>query len=58
MSKEEDFIKDIIQVYNKHGLGISHEDTHGAFCIAPLTQDLIDWLEWAYGGPKRPKSEC
>ena len=47
------FIKDIIEVYRKHGLGISHEDSHGAFIIEELNQDLIDWIEWAFNGPKR-----
>jgi len=43
--KVDDFINDILDVYNKHGLGISHEDTHGAFIIKPIDFHLKKWIE-------------
>lgn len=50
--KGKKFIEDILNVYRKHNLSISHEDAHGAFLIVELegNEDNIDWLENAdYG---------
>ena len=47
--KADAFIADILEVYKKHGLAISHEDTQGCFEI--VTYDDGDgnqkWLEAA-----------
>lgn len=40
----DDFIEEIIKVYNKHGLSISHEDGHGAFVVEPCSERNINWL--------------
>lgn len=42
------FIEDIISVYKKHNLSISHEDEHGAFIIDEYNEDNIGWLLSAY----------
>ena len=42
------FLDDIIEVYRKHNLSLSHEDCHGAFQIEPYDQLNIDWLCEAY----------
>lgn len=39
--KITDFIKDIEEVCNAHGLSISHEDTQSAFIIHVFDQDDI-----------------
>lgn len=39
-----DFLDDIIAVYKKHGLALSHEDTQGAFEIVKLDESNIQWL--------------
>lgn len=39
------FIQDIIKVYKKHGLAISHEDIHGSFEIVKLHKAYIAWLK-------------
>ena len=38
------FLDDIIEVCKKHGLSISHEDCHGAFCIEEYCEENIEWL--------------
>lgn len=45
--KRKEFVEDIFEVYEKHGLGISHEDYHGCFIIRPLNDELKQWLEAA-----------
>ena len=45
--RKKAFIDDIIEVYEKHGLSIAHEDSHGAFIIEDLDQWNIDWLRHA-----------
>ena len=39
------FFQDIIEVYRKHGLSISHEDGHGAFIIEPYSEANVEWLK-------------
>jgi hypothetical protein len=43
------FIAEIEAVCKKHGLGISHEDVHGAFVIEAYNEDS-GWLEAAVDG--------
>jgi len=38
------FYKDIIAVYKKHNLSISHEDGHGNFEIEENNQFNMEWL--------------
>jgi hypothetical protein len=43
--KVKQFIEDIIAVYRKHGLAISHQDCQGAFIIEPNKNDYYErWL--------------
>lgn len=41
------FIEEIVSVYRKHGLSISHEDGHGAFVIESFDETNVEWLERA-----------
>ncbi len=43
-NKVDNFINEIISVYEKHGMGIAHEDYHGAFIIKPLDEELKKWI--------------
>lgn len=43
--KVDDFLDDIIRVYQKHDMALSHEDTHGAFVVTELTKYNILWLK-------------
>lgn len=45
--KVEAFIDDLIEVYKKHGLSLSHQDTEGAFIVEPISQNNITWLQQA-----------
>lgn len=42
------FIEDLLKVYKKHGLSLSHEDTHGSFIVEQLNDTNIQWLKEAY----------
>lgn len=46
-NKIQVFKDDIIKVYNRHGLALSHEDKYGAFEICKLTNELETWLNQA-----------
>ncbi len=41
------FIADLVEVYDRHGLALSHEDDQGAFIISERSQELIDWVSGA-----------
>lgn len=41
------FIKDLVDVYKKHGLSISHEDEHGEFRIELYSDDNVEWISGA-----------
>lgn len=43
-----DFIFEIIGVYNKYGLSLTHEDTHGNFGVQKLSRVNVEWLKEAY----------
>lgn len=38
------FIVDLLAVYKKHELALSHEDSQGAFIIVPRQDSLERWL--------------
>ena len=42
------FITDIVDVYKKHNMSISHEDNHGAFEIKRYSQNNVNWLNNAH----------
>lgn len=39
-----DFFDDIIKVYKKYNLSLSHEDMHGSFIVEDLSLYNIKWL--------------
>jgi hypothetical protein len=43
----ESFKDDLIDVYAKHGLSLSHEDGHGSFIIEPYRSEDVKWLRAA-----------
>ncbi|MFK7678754.1 hypothetical protein ACI3ER_11990 [Bacillus sp. Wb] len=43
--KFNDFIDDIVKVYEKHNMSIAHEDGHGAFIVEDLEEENIKWLK-------------
>jgi hypothetical protein len=42
------FIDEILEVYKKHNMSISHEDKFGAFIIEKNFDDNCKWLEYAH----------
>lgn len=40
----QDFLKELVALYDKYGLAISHEDTQGSFIITNNSQDLREWM--------------
>ncbi len=48
--KAEAVIKEVIAVYLKHGMALSHEDTQGAFIVEKMTPELVNWMESAFLG--------
>lgn len=42
--KMESFLKDIVAVYKKYGLSLSHEDCHGAFIVEEFDEHNVKWL--------------
>lgn len=45
--KTDAFIKDILKVYNKHQISLSHEDSHGAFIIEKWSEENKNKLLFA-----------
>jgi hypothetical protein len=54
--KVDNFIADILSVYRKHNMSISHEDEHGAFVIQPISDINIEWLENAHDETEVPSA--
>lgn len=50
------FVQDILDLYEKHDLAISHEDGHGAFEIVTADEFHAEWL--ANASDKRPDAEA
>lgn len=44
------FIDDLLKVYKKHGLALSHEDNHGLFIIEEISKHNIEHLDYAMIG--------
>lgn len=42
--RKQAFLTDLIAVYRKHGLSLSHEDGHGAFEIEAYDESNVDWV--------------
>lgn len=40
----KDFLNDIVEVYKKHQLSLSHEDSHGGFIVEKYDPSNVDWL--------------
>jgi len=43
-AKIDNFLKEIISLYEKYQLGLSHEDSYGAFLVVNLDQADPEWL--------------
>lgn len=43
--KVDAFIADIIEVYKKHNMSISHQDGHGAFIVERGYKFNAEWLK-------------
>lgn len=56
MDKEKkiEFINDILEIYKKHNLCLSHEDGQGAFMVVPFHDYFIDWLKAALDTNYKP----
>ena len=39
------FVTDLVKVYEKHGMSLSHEYREGAFIIEPYKKTNVDWLK-------------
>lgn len=50
----EIFLDDLVGVFRKWGLCLSHEDGHGAFIIEPFNEYNVDWLRDASLGKDYP----
>jgi hypothetical protein len=48
LEKSGEFIEELIEVMQKHGLSLSHEDDQGAFIIEDFKDENIHWLRDAY----------
>lgn len=46
----DNFIEELIKLYKKHRLSISHEDNHGAFIISSYSKENEDWIREAHLG--------
>lgn len=42
--KRASFIGEILDVYSRHGLSLSHEDSYGAFLIDKWREENVAWL--------------
>jgi len=47
LKNKQHFIDDIIKLYKKYNLSISHEDTQGAFVITGYSKENESWLRQA-----------
>lgn len=41
----DDFINDLHELYIKHNISISHEDTHGSFIFHKYNRENFDWIK-------------
>ncbi len=49
-SEVEEFLKDLIEVYKKHGFSLAHEDTQGGFIVEKFNEENVEWLMQASVG--------
>lgn len=49
----EAFLNDIVEVYERHGLSLSHEDCHGAFIVEDYNERNVRWIRNAHKGYRR-----
>ena len=49
------FYKELIALYKKYELSISHEDSHGGFIIDNYNEHNVDWIMDAYIKANVPK---
>ena len=42
------FLAEVLSVCKKHGMSISHEDTHGAFVVEQYSEERAEWLQDAH----------
>ncbi len=47
-SKVDEFLKELVELYKKHNLSISHEDKHGNFIIEEYAEENVKWIEDPY----------
>ena len=47
-SKVDEFLKELVELYKKHNLSISHEDTHCNFIIESYNQENVKWVNGSY----------
>ncbi len=40
----QDFLRELVALYRKYNVSISHEDSQGAFLLEKLTSSNIDWI--------------
>lgn len=45
LTRKQKFLEDIIKVYQKHKLSLSHEDLYGAFIVMEYYEPNIEWLQ-------------
>lgn len=41
----DEFLRELEELYRRHGLSLAHEDTHGAFLIEKLSEDNVRWVK-------------
>lgn len=40
----DQFLMDLIAVYEKHGMALGHQDSQGGFIVEALTEHHVSWL--------------
>ncbi|MFW5962318.1 MAG: hypothetical protein ACOCQR_01765 [bacterium] len=53
--KTETFLKEILKIYEKYNLSLSHEDSQGAFIIEKYKKENAAWLKNAIDKTKKEK---
>lgn len=54
--KVDAFLAEILDVCRRHGLSISHEDSHGGFLVTPFDESTAAWLNDASINIDPPKA--
>lgn len=45
MSRAKEFLEELIRLYEKYDVSISHQDYHGAFIIMDNDKENVDWIK-------------